>query len=645
MLQPDARLGGAQAWRTLVARKCGGGVVRIAPGDRLSLRGRPVYIALMDAGSTTGRDDRRMLARLWREWVSPHRGTIALVLVFIGTGAAANAAYPLLVREAFNLLDAKDFDSLAYAPLVVIVATAARGGSLYFQTLLTNRFVTRIETEMQTALYDRLVEADLAQLQTETVAALTQRFTTDFAYIKEALARLFTVFLRDVATLVALVGVLLWIDWRTTLVAAVIAPFVVPPIARIGRRLRRIATATQEEIGSMAASVAESLAGARLAKSYRLEEHLKARARRAFGDIRTLRMTAADARARMDPILEIGAGLAIAGVIAFVGWRIQAGQTSLGDFGGYSGALLMAAQPVRTLGNLNAIVQEALAALTRTFEAMDRRPAIVDRPDAERLEVETGRVTFRDVSFSYGPGRPVLSDVSFVAEPGRTTALVGRSGSGKSTLLSLVTRLHDCEAGAVLIDGTDVRHVTLASLRDAVAVVSQDVLLFDDTVAANIGYGRFGAPAEAIEAAAHAAAADVFIRQLPDGYATRVGEGGSRLSGGQRQRVALARAFLKDAPILLLDEATSALDAESEMLVQDALRRLMHNRTTIVIAHRLATIRGADHIVVMDQGRVTEEGKHADLVRAGGLYCQLVRLQGEGASASFAPEQPVHQQI
>jgi subfamily B ATP-binding cassette protein MsbA len=564
-----------------------------------------------------------LLKRLWREWVRPHRGTIALVLLLIAVAAAANAAYPLMVREGFGLLERKDFDMMLFAPAAVILATSVKGFAMLGQAVLTNRFVTRIEADMQAALYAHLIDADLARLSRESPATLTQRFTTDFAFIKEALTRLFTVFFRDIAMLVGLVGVLLWIDWRSTLVAGVIAPFVVPPVARIGRKLRRVATATQEQIGLMAAEVSESLAGARVAKTYRLEGYLKTRAAGTFDAIRDLKMKAANARARMEPILEIGAGFAIALVLIFLGYRLAHGTTTLGDFAAYSGALIMAAQPIRTLGNLNAIVQEALAALARYFEVIDEKPAVTERAGAPALAVTGGEVRFEDVSFSYG-AQEALAEVSLTAAAGRTTALVGRSGSGKSTLLALVPRLMDPAAGRVFVDGQDVRDVTLTSLRDQIAVVSQDIVLFDDTVRANIAFGRPGASDAEIEQAARDAAAHDFIMAQPGGYGATVGDRGGKLSGGERQRIALARAFLKDAPILLLDEATSALDAESEDLVQAALKRLMAGRTTIVIAHRLATVRDADRIVVMDQGRVVEGGTHAQLMkRRAGVYAGL----------------------
>ena len=313
----------------------------------------------------------------------------------------------------------------------------------------------------------------------------------------------------------------------------------------------------------------------------------------------------------------------------------MSGERTVGDFTGYVAALLLAAQPARALGTLNAILQEAGAALQRYFALMDEAPRILQSPDARPLTLTRGEIRFEAVRFRYREDAPALEGIDLVVPPGSVTALVGRSGSGKSSLLNLVPRLYDVTAGRVAIDGQDVREVTLASLRDAVAVVSQEVVLFDDTIAANIGFGRAGATQAEIEAAAEAAAAHGFISRLPEGYAFRVGPGGGRLSGGERQRVSLARAFLRDAPILLLDEATSALDSESERLVQAALARLMRGRTTLVIAHRLSTVRDADLIVVMEAGRIVESGSHGALIARGGSYAGLYRtgLADDGAAA------------
>lgn len=594
-------------------------------------------------------DTLTLFARVWRErgrqYLPQLLGILSLVVVI----AATTSFYPLLIKAAFDAFadpltaEATGFVRRAErlvskslgieigvvnaVAIVVVIVTAIKGFSLLTQTVMTNSVVSRIEADMQSALYAHLIDADLVQLQRENPASLTQRFTTDFTFVKEALTRLVNIAVRDVMTAIALVGAMLWIDWKMTAVVLLIAPVVARPIGRIGKKLRRMAMSQQEQTGIMAGLVTESLQGARVAKTDSLEPYLKERAAAAFETIRTLKMKAANARGRLDPLLEVAGGIAVAGVLAAIGVRITSGSSTVGDFTGYVSALLLAAQPMRSLGNLNAIVQEAGASLKRYYALIDEKPLITERPDARPLVVSGGEVAFRDLRFRYRDDQRGLEGIDLVALAGKTTALVGRSGSGKSTMLALVPRLYDPTEGRVEIDGQDIRDVTLRSLRGQIGVVSQDVVLFDDTVRANIGFGRPGAGEDDIVAAAKAAAAHDFIMAMPEGYDSRVGERGSRLSGGERQRLAIARAVLKDAPILLLDEATSALDTQSERLVQQALAELTRGRTTLVIAHRLSTVREADQIVVLDEGKVIEVGDHDTLIARDGAYARLYRLQ------------------
>ena len=370
--------------------------------------------------------------------------TLALVLGLVALVAGATGLYPILIARAYDAFAASDAGALVYAPAFVVAVTAVKGFALYAPDRPDEpgRDPDR-GRHAGGALRAPHRRRLLAQLGRESPAALTQRFTTDFAFIKEALTRLSTVALRDIATLLALVAAMLWIDPVLTLVAAVAAPLLVRPIARIGRKLRRVSASTQEGIGAMAGLVSESLGGARIAKTYRLEGYLKGRARQAFDEVRALKMKAANARARLDPLLEIGGGLAVAGVLLLIGRRIVDGGSTVGEFTGFVTALLLAAQPIRALGNLNAILQEAMAALQRTFAVMDEEPRIADRPGATALRVEGGEIRFAEVRFRYRADVPALDGVDVVAPAGRTTALVGRSGSGKSTLLALVPRLYD----------------------------------------------------------------------------------------------------------------------------------------------------------------------------------------------------------
>jgi subfamily B ATP-binding cassette protein MsbA len=569
---------------------------------------------------------RMLLGRLWREHIRHYKSRVVLVLVLTALMAGTTALYPVVIDHAFEMFTDRDRRILYQIPALVVGITSIKAAAQYFQNVQVQQIVLLVIRELQGRMFAHLAHADLARLEREAPAQLAARFTTDATIIRDALTRTVNG-VADVITVIGLVGSMLYLDWLLSLIAAALYPLAAVPIQRIGKRIRRASGGMQERMGETAALLNESFAQARTVRAYRLEAAETHRAEDAFAQLYRALLRMTKSRSRVDPVLEVLGGAAVAAVIGFAGWRAAISSQTIGNFTGFVAALLIASRPLRALGSLNAALQEGLAGLVRVFAVVDERPRIADAPNAVPLPAGRGHVQFDDVHFLYPDGRVALAGLSFTASPGTTIALVGPSGAGKSTALALIPRLHDATAGTVSIDGTDVRRVTLASLRDAIAYVAQDTLLFDDTVAANIRMGHPDAVDADIETAADAAAAATFIAALPNAYATRVGPGGQRLSGGQRQRVALARALLRNPRILLLDEATSSLDTESEAAIQVALGHLRQGRTTIVIAHRLSTVRDADLVVVMQDGRAVEQGTHAALLDQDGLYARLVRSQ------------------
>jgi len=586
---------------------------------------------------------RGTLRRFVNDWIWPRWRQILVALLFTAGLAATTGGYPLIIKHSFDSLMRADSQILPWVLAAIVVVTTLRSIFLYLHQVTGARIVTRMVTDIQKAAFAHLINADFARLTRETTGHLVSRLTNDLTFIQQAAQVSMIAFVKDSLSIVAVVGAMLYIDWMLTIIVLTVFPVAILPLGSIGRRLRAVARRTQAELGDMTSRLTENLSGTRLIKAFRLENYAIERLNRNFEQIFQLRMKAVRARGRMGPALESLAGVAIAGVVGFAYWRIVSGISTVGDFMGFITALLLAAQPIKSLGTVTTTTLEGLAAAERVYELIDEKPSIVDRPGARPLTVKSGALAFDKVSFSYATaaGRFAVRHFSLTVPGGKTAALVGPSGSGKSTVINLVPRLFDVDTGRILIDGQDVRDVTLASLRDAVAIVSQEVTLFDDTIRANIALGRLGASEEDIVAAAKAAAAHDFIVAQPKGYDTTIGDAGLRLSGGQRQRVALARAILKDAPILLLDEATSALDAESERLVQEALARFTRNRTTLVVAHRLATVQRADLICVMDEGGMVEVGTHAELIGRDGIYARLCRSQALADLDGVAKRQAV----
>ncbi|MBP0491350.1 ABC transporter ATP-binding protein [Pararoseomonas indoligenes] len=569
---------------------------------------------------------RALILRLWREEVRHHPRRILLALLCTGLVAGLTALYPVVIQQAFDLFAVGDQRIVWAIPPAIVALTVAKALAQYGQAVSIQSTVLRVIEGLQNRLFRALTRADFAAVSREAPARHAARFTADAAAIREALTKAINA-VADVLTVVGLVASMVWLDWKMSLIAALLYPVAVVPILKLGKRIRRASGGMQERLGEAAAVLTESFAAARVVRTYRLEAAEEARAARLFANLRASLLSIARTRASLDPMLEAIGGVAVAAILALVGWRVSQGEGTVGEFTGFVAALLIASRPVRALGSLNAALQEGLAGLSRVNAVIDAPRRIEDRPGAPALPPGHGRVGFEDVAFAYEDGRVALDGVTFVAEPGQTIALVGPSGAGKSTALALVPRLYDPTAGRVTMDGADLRAVSLESLRDAIAYVGQDAVVFDDTALANIACGRPGATVAEVEEAARAAAAHDFITALPEGYGTVLGPGGARLSGGQRQRISLARALLRNPRVLLLDEATSALDTTSEAAVQVALARLRAGRTTLVVAHRLSTVRDADLIVVMDAGRVAESGTHAELLAAGGLYAGLVRAQ------------------
>jgi subfamily B ATP-binding cassette protein MsbA len=546
-------------------------------------------------------------------------------MVFV---AGATAASAWLMKPVINdVFVAKNKEFLLPISIAVLVTFAIKGFANYAQSVIMHYVGQRIITDTQHRLYGHLTRMDLSFFHQTPTGSLISRFTVDINMMRAAVSNALTGIGKDFLTLIFLVGVMFIQDRYLAVIAFVVFPVAILPIVKLGQRIRKVTVSTQEEIGQFTTLLEQTIQGARVVKAYRMEEYEKGRFRKIAERVFQLVFKSARIRSMASPIMETLGGVAVALVIFYGGFRVIEESMNPGAFFSFITALLLAYEPMKRLANLNASLQEGLASAQRLFGLLDTKPNIIDKPDAATLKIKGGNIVLNQVNFSYIPKHPVINGVSLSVPAGKLVALVGPSGAGKSTILNLIPRFYEVDSGVIKIDGIDVQDATLESLRRNIALVSQEIILFDDTVRANIAYGRPDASEKEITQAAKNAAAHDFIEAMSNGYDTYVGERGTKVSGGQRQRLAIARAMLKNAPILLLDEATSSLDAESEREVQAALMELMKGRTTLVIAHRLSTVIEADLIHVIDNGKLVESGNHPELLSKNGTYARLYALQ------------------
>jgi subfamily B ATP-binding cassette protein MsbA len=538
--------------------------------------------------------------------------------------AITSAAHIALIKPALDdVFLKKNHQMLILLPLVVIMIALIKAASSYYQNYLMRYIGQRVITDMQVKLYSHLLYSDLSLIISQSSGKIISRFTNDITIMRGAVSNLITGMVKESLTVIFLVALMFYQDFYLTIIAFTVFPLAVIPIINTGRKMRKISRNTQEELGNYTSRLDDSFQSIRIIKSYNKEEYEIKKAGTITENIFSLYLKAIKTDAISSPIMEMLSGIGIALVIWYGGSKVMAGETTPGSFFAFIAAFITAYKPVKSLSSLNNNLQEGLAAAKRVFAILDSKSEINDKENAINLSLSSAGIKFDQISFAYNEGKKALENITLEIPAGKTAALVGASGGGKSTIINLLLRFYDVASGAILINDIDIRDVTLKSLRENIAIVTQDITLFDDTIYANIAYGKETATMDEVIKAAKDSSAHEFISELEDGYNTIIGQNGMRLSGGQRQRISIARAMLKNSPILLLDEATSALDSISEAQVQKSLELLRAQRTTLVIAHRLSTIISADIIYVIKKGNVIESGTHNELIKNSKEYSKL----------------------
>ena len=571
-----------------------------------------------------------LIKRISREYIYPHWKILLISVVLMLVIAGTTSFHAWLIKPALDsVFVEKDHHALIYIPIIVLIVTFVKGFATYFQLLTMNYLNLRVTSEMRIRLYRHFITSDISKLHSKSSGDMIASIIGEIGAVVGLISISLNGFVKQLFTVVALVVVMFNQSLELSLVAFIGFPLAVYPIYKLGKKLRNLSFKNQEMAGKFNSQMSDTLQYSKLVKAYHCEEFEVKRMSLIIDSIYKMGKKLSRISLISSPFVESLAGFGVAAVIWYGGHQVISGTTTPGAFFSFFAAMMMAYRPLKAVSGMNSSVQMGLAAASRLYALLDEKPKIFDKSNALDLKEVKGDVEFENVQFSYDENKITLDNVNFKVKAGQSVALVGHSGGGKSTIMSLILRFYDPNLGSIKLDGHNISDLTLKSLRSAMSVVNQEVMLFDDTILENIRYGKVDATEEQILRASKMAEADEFIQELPEKYNSRVGQNGIRLSGGQRQRIAIARAILYDAPILLLDEATSSLDPISEKLIKDALNSLMKNRTSIIIAHRLSTIIHCDKIVVIANGRVVEEGSHKELLEKNGAYANLYLKQFE----------------